>query len=146
MNTTFDEHNPQAIGRRPLDEAAGPRPRDLPEPIYERPSFLKSRARQLMRRAAYLAGADASTLGEDYQRRRTCRIARLRNTADQLMKERTEKLVDLERAATRPATQYTAAARGARSEEPPQQFVRALLRTLLELDVPPVLANELIST
>ena len=45
-----------------LDEAPGTRLRDLPAPVHERPSFMKKRARRLLRQAARLA--DASVLGE----------------------------------------------------------------------------------
>ena len=53
----------QAVGPPALDEAPGPRLRDLPEPVPERPSFLKRQARLLLRQAAGLsdAASDASS-------------------------------------------------------------------------------------
>ena len=60
---------------------------------------MKQRARLLLRQAARLARlADASTLG-DGQR---AEIARLRDEADRLLQERTQKLMDLERAGQGP--------------------------------------------
>ena len=56
------------------------------------------------------------------------------------------KLTDLERAVTRPATQYTDSAWGAEPDEPLHLFPRALRRTLLELDVPHDLADAIVDT
>ena len=57
--------NLQAVNLLALDQAPGPRLRDLPDPVRERPSFLKQRATRLRRQAARLA--NASTL-DDGQR------------------------------------------------------------------------------
>ena len=130
----------QAVGLPSLDEAPGPRLRDLPDPVRERPSFMKRRARLLRQQAACLA--DASTLGADPR----AEIARMCGEADRLLQERTQKLKDLERAVSRPATRHTAAAWGARPGEPLPEFPRALRRTLLELGVEPDLAEQLIDT
>ena len=104
---------------------------------------MKQRARLLLRQAARLARlADASTLG-DGQR---AEIARLRDEADRLLQERTQKLMDLERAGSHPPTRHTAAAWGARPGEPLPEFPRALRRTLLELGVSLDLADQLVDT
>ena len=112
----------------------------MPDPEWQRPSFLKRQARLLLRQAACLA--DASTLGADER----AEIARLRGEADRLLQERTQKLIDLERAVSRPATRHTAAAWGARPGEPLPEFPRALRRTLLELGVSQDLADQLVDT
>ena len=82
----------QAVGLPSLDEAPGPRLRDLPDPVRERPSYMKRRARQLLYQAARLA--DASTLDADQR----AEIARMQGEADRLLEERAQKLTDLERA------------------------------------------------
>ena len=104
---------------------------------------MKQRARLLLRQAARLARlADASTLRDDQR----AEIARLRDAANRLKQERMQKMLDLERAASHPATHHTAAAWGADTGEPLPEFPRALRRTLLELDVSPDLADRLVDT
>ena len=56
------------------------------------------------------------------------------------------KLTYLERAVTRPATQYTKPAWGAQPGEPKHLFPRALRRTLLELGVPQDVASALVQS
>ena len=90
----------QAVGLPPLDEAPGPRLRDLPDPVRERPSFMKRRARRLLHKAARLA--DASTLGDELR----AAIPRMRGAADWLLQERMRKQMDWERAVHHPATQH----------------------------------------
>ena len=70
----------------------------------------------------------------------------MRGEADRVLQERTQKLMDLERAVSRPATRHTAAAWGARPGEPLHEFPRALRRTLLELGVSLDLADQLVDT
>ena len=53
---------PAADGYRKPTSPTARRQRDLPDPVRERPSFMKRRARQLLHQAARLA--DASTLGD----------------------------------------------------------------------------------
>ncbi len=103
---------------------------------------MKKRARRLLHKAARLAYADASTLG-DSQR---AEIARMRGEAHRLLQERMQKQMDLERAVSRPATHHTAAAWGARPGEPLPEFPRALRRTLLELGVSQDMADHLVDT
>ena len=76
----------------------------MPDPEPERPSFMKKRVRQLLRQAAFLAVA--STRGDD----KRDEIARLRAEAGRLAQQRMQKQMDWERAATHPATQFTATA------------------------------------
>ena len=128
----------QAVGLPSLDEAPGPRLRDMPDLVRDRPSYMKSRARLLLRQAAHLA--DASTLGEGQR----AEITRMRSEATRLLQERTQKLMDLERAVSHPATRHTAAAWGARPGEPLPRFARALRRTLLDLGVSLDLADHLV--
>ena len=68
----------------------------------------------------------------------------MRGEADRLLQERTQKLTDMERAGTHPATHHTEAAWGARQGEPNHEFPRALRRTLLDLGVPRDLADQLV--
>ena len=128
----------QAVGLPSLDEAPGPRPRDLPDPVQERPSFMKQRARLLLRRAARLA--DASTLGDGER----TEIARMRGEAHRLLQERMQKQMALARAVSRPATHHTAAAWGARLGQPLPEFQRALRRTLLVPGVSQEMADQLV--
>ena len=121
-----------------LDEGPGPRTRDLPDPIHERPSTMKRHARKLLHEAARLA--DASTLGDGD----IARIERLRGEANRLRQERMQKLMDLERAVSHPATHHTKPAWGAQPGEPLNSFPRALRRTLLELGVPLETADQLV--
>jgi len=56
----------QAVRVPSLDASLDPRPRDMPEPVHERPNYMKRRARRLVHEAARLAEklqAEASTLG-----------------------------------------------------------------------------------
>ena len=101
----------------------------MPDPVCERPSYMKRRARQLLFEAARLA--DTSTLGEDQR----AEIERMRSEATMLRQKRMEKLTDMERAVTRPATRHTAAAWGAQPGEPLPLFARALRRSLLDMGV-----------
>ena len=110
----------------------------MPEPVHERPSYKKKRARQLLHEAARLA--DASTL-DDGQR---AEIACMRDEAEGLLQERKQQLMNLERAATHPATHHTAAAWGAQPGEPLPFFSRALRKTLLELGVSQDKADQLV--
>ena len=134
------EHDPQAINRPLLDEVPGPRPRDLPDPIHERPSTMKRHARKLLHEAARLA--DASTLGDGD----IARIERLRGDAHRLLQRRMQKLMDLEGAVSHPATHHTKPAWGAQPGELLTFFPRALRRTLLELDVSQKMADQLVDT
>jgi len=135
------ERDLQAANLQPLDPCfAAPRLRDLPDPVSERPSFMKKRARQLLRKAAFLAVA--STRGGD----KRDEIARLRAEADRLVQQMRQTQMDLGRAATHPATQYTATASGAQHGEPLSEFPRALRRTLLELGVSQDMADHLVDT
>ena len=68
-------------------------------------------------------------------------IERKRREAHALLQEALRKQRDLNTAATHPPTQYTTAAWGARTDEPCDAFPRALRRTLLELNVPPDMAD-----
>ena len=68
----------------------------------------------------------------------------MRGEADRLLQERTQKLTDMEKAISHPATHHTEAAWGARQGEPLQEFPRALRRTLLDLGVPRDLADQLV--
>ena len=86
--------------------------------------------------------ADASPLGD---RDAVAAIARLKGDAERLFHERTLKLEDLGRAATRPATLHTQKAWGAEPGEPLQEFPRALMRTLLQLGVSQQDAERLIN-
>ena len=105
----------------------------MPDPIAERPSFLKRRAWRLL--------AKASTLGGDQQREEK---ERLLQEAKQLLNERLRMLKDLARAVTHPATHHTATASGAQEGEPLGSFARALRSTLLVLGVDQTLADQLI--
>ena len=98
----------------------------------------EERAKRLMHEAACLA--DASTRGDD----KRAEIARLRGEAIVLFRPRFRNQLDLERAATRPATQCTEPARGAQPGEPPPEFSRALRRTVLDLGVSQDVADELV--
>ena len=104
----------------------------MPDPIAERPSFLKRRAGRLL--------AKASTLGGDQREEKE----RLLQEAEQLLNERLRMLKDLARAVTHPATHHTATASGAQEGEPPKLFPRALRRTLLVLGVEQATADKLI--
>ena len=95
---------------------------------------MKQRARVLLREAASLS--DACPRRSAWKKRR----------ADVLLGQRLEKLRDLERAVSHPATHHTAAAWGARPGEPLQEFPRALRRTLLELGIERGLADQIIDT
>ena len=101
---------------------------------------MKKRASQLLCRAARLA--DASTLDAD----RRAKILNYRDEAKRLLAQREGKLRDLERAASHPATQHTAAAWGAPPGEPLHLFPRALRRTLLEMSVSVDVVNQLVNT
>ena len=118
-----------AIDRPLLDEAQGPLPRDMPEPKEQRPAYMKYRARRLYEQAARLVHA---SMLDDKTRRE---IERLRAEADGLEAQRWSKMMDMERAAIRPATQYTYAAAGAEPGEPFPQFARALFQTLRGLEI-----------
>ena len=117
--------------------APGPRQRDMPDPISERPSEMKRQARRLLHEAS----ACASTLGRDAARQEK---QRLLQEAQRLLEQRERVQKDLTRAVTHPATHHTAAASGAQEGEPHEQFPRALRRTLLELGVPQDLADQLV--
>ena len=49
-----------------LGEATEPRPRDMPDPVHERPATMKRRARHMLHRARQLACA--STPGAEEER------------------------------------------------------------------------------
>ena len=66
------KHNLQAVGLPSLDEAPGPRPRDMPDPDCERPSYMKRRARQLLFKAA-----DAAPNGDQEWGARHIRLRRI---------------------------------------------------------------------
>ena len=70
----------------------------------------------------------------------------MRDEAHWLHQERMQKQMDLARAVSRPATNHTAAAWGARPGEPQHEFPRALRRTLLELGVSQAMADQLVDT
>ena len=140
LASAVHENSLQAIARPLLDEAKGPRPRDMPEPLEERPSYMKRRARQLIMQAARIAEVGASMLDDNKRRE----IENLRAEAEGLLSMRMLKMMDMERAATRPATQYTKAAAGAAPGEPLPQYTRALLKTLLMLNVSPDIAKRIV--
>ena len=110
----------------------------MPEPVHERPSYKKKRARQLLHEAARLA--DASTLS-DAQREE---MQRMHDEAERLLQERNKQLADLDRAVFRPATHHTPSAWGAAPGEPLPAFPRALRRTLLQLGVGQDLADKIV--
>ena len=124
-----------AVGLPLLDEVFGPRRRDPPDPVQERPSWMRRQARRLLRQAAAARRAGQSA-----------EMERLRGEAYRLLQERTQKLTDMERAATHPATHHTEAAWGAGEDEPNPEFPRALRRTLLDLGVQRDLADRLVDT
>ena len=130
----------QAINQPLLDEATGPRPRDMPEQWKDRPSYKRKLAQKLLRQAADLAVA--STHDDDDQRRQ--QVGRLQSEAAVVIAERNKQLRDLDRAAWRPATQYTQSAWGAAPGEPLPLFARAIRRTMLELGVPRELADRMV--
>ena len=99
----------------------------MPDPVAERPSALKRRARQLLHEAARLAYA--STLGGAEREEKE----RLLEEAQRLLHEREQKQKDMARAVSHPATRHTAAASGAQPGEPLEAFPRAVRRTLLVL-------------
>ena len=105
----------------------------MPDPISERPSEMKRRARLLLH--------EAKTLASDAQREKK---EGLLQEAQWLLDERQRIQKDLARAATHPATHHTAAASGALEGEPREAFPRAVRRTLLELGVEQTLADQLI--
>ena len=108
------EQNLQAVNLLALDQASGPRLRDLHDPVRERTSFSKQRAARLLRQAAHFV--DASTLGDDQRPGladdRRASVTQLRERAQQMLQERAQKLRDMERAASHAATHYTEAAWG----------------------------------
>ena len=108
----------------------------MPDPISERPSAMKRRARRLLHEAS----AYASTLGDAQREEKERRL----QEAQRLLDERERMQKDLARAVTHPATHHTAAASGAQEGEPLDAFPRALRRTLLELGVEQTLADQLI--
>ena len=108
----------------------------MPDPISERPSTMKRRARQLLLDAY----AIASNLGKAQREEKE----RLIQEAKRLLDERARVQKDLARAVTHPATHHTAAASGAQPGEPRAQFPRALRRTLLCLGVEQSKADDII--
>ena len=70
-------------------------------------------------------------------------VDRLYAEACKLNTKRVAMQTDFDRAATRPATQYTREASGAREGEPMGHFARALLYTLLSLGVSKEKADQL---
>ena len=121
-----------------LDEAPGPRPRDLPDPVDERPSTMKRRARRLLHQAAKMAYA--STLGD----RQRAERERMLKEVQRLLDEREQKQKDFARAVTHPASLHTAAASGAQPGEPVEAFPRAVRRTLLELGINEDMADKIV--
>ena len=109
----------------------------MPDPISERPSTMKRKARRLLREAETYA----PTLGGDGQPEEKQRLVL---KAQELLDERRRLQQDLARAVTHPATHHTAAASGAQEGEPLEAFPRAVRRTLLELGVEQTLADQLI--
>ena len=107
--------------------------------------FKKNRARHLLHRAARIADhlGCASTPAVVEQEMRN-EIQRLKNMADELLEERRLQLIDLDRAATVPATQHTLAAWGALPGEPLPEFPRALRRMMLECGIPVNIADEIV--
>ena len=132
------------MGLAGLDKHDGPRQRDLPEPIKERPHYKKIRARRLLRQAAKLAHSlpFASTQGEELKKRE--QIARLSSEAAALKKERMDMLTDFDRAARVPPNKYMEKAWGAAPGEPLAEFPRALRRMLLECDVKLEMADRMV--
>ena len=109
----------------------------MPDPISERPSTMKRKARRLLHEAyacSLKLGRDALTQ-ENWWRLQE---------ATRLLDERERMQKDLARAVTHPATHHTAAASGAQEGEPLEAFPRAVRRTLLELGVEQTLADQLI--
>ena len=103
----------------------------MPDPTSERPSDMKRRARKLLWEAS---------LGDKQREEKEG----LRQEARRLLVERQRLQEDLARAVTHPATHHTPAASGAGEGEPPEQFPRAIRRTLLVLGVDQTLADQLI--
>ena len=112
----------------------------MPDPVPERPSNMKQRARMLLSKAAHLA--NASTIGVFVR----TEIERLHGKANRLLQEKRQKQMDLLRAVSHPATHHTAAAWGVQPGEPLPEFPRALRRTLLELGVLQDMADKLVDT
>ena len=112
----------------------------MPEQWKDRPSYKRKLAQKLLRQAADLAVA--STHDDDDRRRQ--KVGSLKSEAAVLIAERNQQLRDLERAAWRPATQYTQSAFGAAPGEPLPIFARAIRRTMLELGVAREKADQMV--
>jgi hypothetical protein len=125
-----------------LDDGAGERTRDMPEPVAERPRYLKKRAKQMLRMAARLYNASRHSRGEGVREE----IERLRRKANLMFEQMQAKQEDFERAATRPATLYTQAAWGARADEPLEMYPRALYKMMLCMEVQRYDAARLVDT
>ena len=123
-----------------LDDGAGELTRDMPEPVAERPRYMKRRAKQMLRTAARLS--NASPLGEGVREE----IERLCSDANLMFEQMRAKQEDFERAATRPATLHTQAAWGARADEPLKLYPRALYKMLLRMGVEMYDAARLVDT
>ena len=133
--------NLQAVGFPTLGQYPGPRPRDMPDPLPQRPSFMKQRARTLRREAARLA--DDSILGDADR----AEIQRMYDDAEELDRARTRMLQDVGRAVNHPATHHTREASGAMAHEPTSTFTRAMRRMLvLEMRVSDDFADTLLGS
>ncbi len=132
----------EACGLPKLDSVgSGPRPRDMPEPIHERPRFRKLQARSMLHKAARLS---KSTVPLTESVRKS--IVDLLDAARNMRQQASDQQADLGRAARRPATHHTRPASGAEPGEPVHRFPRALRKTLLELGVPVETADKMIDT
>ena len=114
----------------------------MPDPMQERPSFMKQRVMALRREAARLA--DDSTLGDADRR---AKIQHKYEEAEELDRARTRMLQDVGRAVNHPATHHTREASGAKAHEPTSHFARAMRRMLvLEFGVSDDFADTLLGS
>ena len=116
----------------------------MPDPMRERPRYMKKQAWDLLGMAASVA-ARASTPGELSEEDRR-ELRRLRQEAGELIRRKLEIQGDVDRATSRPATRHTPQASGAQPGEPIEHFVRALLNALLTLGVGRELAARMVDT
>ena len=101
---------------------------------------MKRQARRLFGEAARFAAALTRGDGNGAE------IERLHGEAQRLRQKTKEIQMNLERAFSHPATQYTLEASGAEGDEPPHIFPRALPMVLREMDVSPEMVNWLTNT
>jgi hypothetical protein len=134
----------QAVNLPRLDDGNGePLPRDLPDGLRDRTSWMKKRIRKLMNDAAYLAEEFGV---EDVDQATVRKMRQMRDEAAMLKHMRLEKLSDIQYYQTHPPTHHAAEAWGAEPGEPRPQFPRALRRTLVAMGVDEAEADALIDT